>query len=69
MDKDNNLTQVTGDNLAYIEKEFEQTPGPFSLHEITEKLAFQKTASQRVQYVVKYDPNSTYEIGDQVYTE
>lgn len=69
MDKDNNLTQVTEDNLAYIEKEFEQTPGPFSLHEITEKLAFQKTASQRVQDVVKYDPNSKYEIGDQVYKE
>jgi hypothetical protein len=69
MDKDNNLTQVIEDNLSYIEKEFEQTPRPFSLSEITEKLAFQKTASQRVQDVLKYNPNWKYEIGDQIYKE
>jgi len=69
MDKENNLTQITEDNLVFIEKEFEQAPRPFSLHEITEKLAFQKTADQRVQDVVKYDPNAKYEVGDQIYKE
>jgi len=69
MDQENNLTQITEDNLAYIEKEFAETLRPFSLPEITEKLAFQKTANQRVQDVVKYDPNSKYEIGDQIYKE
>jgi hypothetical protein len=69
MDKENNLTQVTEDNLAFIEKEFEQTLRPFALSEITQKLAFQKTANQRVQDVLKYDPNWKYEIGDQIYKE
>jgi hypothetical protein len=69
MDQENNLTQITEDNLAYIEKEFAETLRPFSLPEITEKLAFQKTANQRVQDVVKYDPSSKYEIGDQIYKE
>ncbi len=69
MDKDNNLTQVTEDNLAYVEKEFEQSSRPFALSEITQKLAFQKTANQRVQDVLKYDPNWKYEIDDQIYKE
>jgi hypothetical protein len=69
MDKENNLTQITEDNLVFIEKEFEQAPRPLTLHEITEKLAFQKTANQRVQDVLKYDPNAKYEVGDQIYKE
>jgi len=69
MDNDNNLTQVTEDNLAYVEKEFEQTSRPLTLSEIAQKLAFQKTASQRVQEVLKYDANWKYEIGDQIYRE
>lgn len=69
MDKENNLIQITEDNLVFIEKEFAETPRPFSLPEITEKLAFQKTANQRVQEVVKYDSNWKYEIGDQIYRE
>jgi len=69
MDKENNLTQVTEENLAFIEKEFEQTLRPFSLSEITQRLAFQKTANQRVQDVLKYDSGWKYEIGDQIYKE
>jgi len=69
MDKDNALTQVTEDNLAFVEKEFEAAPHPVALHEISQKLAFQKTASQRVQEVVKYDPDCKYEVGDQIYRE
>jgi hypothetical protein len=69
MDKENNLTQITVDNLVFIEKEFDQAPRPFTLHEITEKLAFQKTANQRVQDVLKYDSNAKYEVGDQICKE
>ena len=69
MDKDDALTQVTEDNLAFVEKEFEAAPHPTALREINQKLAFQKTASQRIQEVVKYDPNCKYEVGDQIYKE
>jgi len=69
MNNDNNLTQVTAENLAYVEKELEQTSRPLTLSEIAQKLAFQKTANQRVQAVLKYDPNWKYEIGDQIYRE
>jgi hypothetical protein len=69
MSKENNPTQVTEENLEFVEKELETTPKPLSLHEINEKLAFHKTASQRVQDVLKYDSNCRYEVGDQVYKD
>jgi hypothetical protein len=69
MDKENNLTQVSADNLSFVEREFEQTPRPLSLKEISEKLAFHKTASQRVADVLKYDPNCKYQVGDLIYKE
>jgi hypothetical protein len=69
MDKNDALTQVTEDNLAFVEKEFEASPHPIALHEISQRLAFQKTASQRVQQVVKYDSNCKYKVGDQIYRE
>jgi hypothetical protein len=69
MSKENNPTQVTEENLEFIEKEFERTPKPLALPEINEKLAFHKTASQRVQDVLKYDPGCKYEVGDQVYKD
>ena len=69
MDKENNLTQVSADNIAFVEREFEKVPRPFSLKEINEKLAFYKTASQRVADVLKYDPNCKYQVGDLIYKE
>ena len=69
MDKENNLTQVSPDNITFVEREFEQTPRPLSLKEINEKLAFHKTASQRVADVLKYDPNCKYQVGDLIYKE
>jgi hypothetical protein len=69
MDKENNLTQVTADNLAFVEKDLGSTPRPLALREITEKLAFHKTASQRVSDVFKYDPNCQYQVGDLIYKE
>jgi hypothetical protein len=69
MDKENNLTQVSADNLAFVEQEFEKALRPLSLKEIGEKLAFDKTASQRVADVLKYDPNCRYQVGDLIYKE
>jgi len=69
MDKENNLTQVSADNIAFVERELEQTPRPLSLKEIVEKLAFHKTASQRVAEVLKYDPNCKYRVGDLIYKD
>jgi hypothetical protein len=69
MDKENNLTQVSADNLAFVEKETGLTSRPLSIREITEKLAFHKTASQRVSDVFKYDPNCKYQVGDFIYKE
>ncbi len=69
MAKEDSLTRVTGDNLAFLEKEFEQTLRPYSLKELTEKLAFHKTAGQRVQDVLKYDPGCKYEVGELIYRE
>jgi len=69
MDKENNLTQVSADNLLFVEREFEKIPRPLPLKEISEKLAFDKTASQRVADVLKYDPACKYQVGDLVYKE
>ena len=69
MDKENNLTQVSADNLAFAEQEFEKALRPLPLKEISEKLAFDKTASQRVADVLKYDPNCRYQVGDLIYKE
>jgi hypothetical protein len=69
MDKENNLIQVSADNLAFVEQEFEQISRPLSLKEVSEKLAFHKTASQRVADVLKYDPNCKYQVGDQIYKD
>jgi hypothetical protein len=69
MDKENNLTQVGPDNLLFVEREFEQTLRPQTLKQISEKLAFHKTASQRVAAVLKYDPQCKYQVGDLIFKE
>ena len=69
MSNENNPTQVTEENLEFLEKEFGQTPKPLSLHELNEKLAFHKTASQRIQDVLMYDQSCKYEVGDQVFKD
>jgi hypothetical protein len=69
MDKDNSLVQVTPEDIAFIEQELAKTRKPFTLRELTEKLAFLKTANQRMQDVKIYDPNCVYEVGDSLYKE
>lgn len=69
MDKDNTLVQMTPDDIASIEQDLRKASRPFSLRELTEKLAFRKTANQRTQDVKIYDPNCVYQIGDSIYKE
>jgi hypothetical protein len=66
MDKDNALVQVTPDDIAFVEQELAKSRKPFLLRELVEKLAFLKTAAQRVQDVKIYDPNCVYEVGDSI---
>jgi len=69
MEKDNTLVQVTSDDTAFIELELAKTRKPASVREVTERLAFRKTASQRTQEVKIYDPSCVYQVGNSIYKE
>ena len=69
MDNDNALIQVTPDDIAFLEQDLVKTPKPAPVRELAEKLAFRKTAGQRVQEVKLYDPACAYQIGDSIYKE
>ncbi len=69
MDTDLKLTQVTEEDVRYLERELAQSPKPLHLGQMTEKLAFQKTASQRNQDIKLYDPACAYQVGDAIYKE
>jgi hypothetical protein len=69
METDLKLTQVTDEDVLYLEQDLGQSPKPSHLRQLTEKLAFQKTASQRNQDVKRYDPAVVYEVGDAIYKE
>jgi len=62
-------TEVQDSDLLFLEKELEREKKPFSIAELTERLAFLKTADQREQAVLKYDPACRYEVGDLIYKE
>jgi len=59
-----NLTTVSDEDLALVERELERSPAPRSTHDLAGKLAFEKTAAERTQDVKKYDPDARYEVGD-----
>ncbi len=70
MEKDTQkLTAITAEDMAVIEQELLRTNRPLSTPELAEKLAFAKTASQRIQPVKVYDPYARYEVGDFIYKE
>ncbi|MDD8026578.1 MAG: hypothetical protein PHI34_08680 [Acidobacteriota bacterium] len=69
MDKDNTLVLVTPDDITFLEGELGKTRRPFSLQEMTQTLAFRKTAGQRSEVVKIYDPASSYDVGDSIYLE
>ncbi len=62
-------TLIKEEDLLFLEKMLEREKKPFSLAEMAERLAFQKTAGQREQPVLKYDPACRYEVGDLIYKE
>lgn len=64
-----NLTTVSDADLALVERELERTPQPRSTHDLSGKLAFEKTATERTQDVKKYDPYARYEVGDFIQKE
>ncbi len=59
-----NLTTASAEDIVLVERELERTPHPRSTRALTEKLAFEKTATERTQDVKKYDPYARYEVGD-----
>ncbi len=69
MTNENRTTKINDEDMVFVEKELLQVPRPLPLHEIAQKLAFQKTAGQRAQEVKVYDPNGVYEVGDSIYKE
>jgi len=69
MEKDNTLVQVNPDDIAFVEQELAKTRKPASMRELSGRLAFRKTASQRIQEVKIYDPNCSYQVGDSIYKE
>lgn len=70
MEKENlKITAITPEDMAVIEQELIRTNRPLSTAELAEKLAFEKTASQRNQPVKIYDPYARYEVGDYIYKE
>lgn len=58
------LIEVSDGDLALVERELERAPQPQSTHDLTGRLAFAKTATERTQDVKKYDPDTRYEVGD-----
>ena len=69
MDKANENTEITASDLKFIEVSLKQNVQPFTLDELTKKLAYQKTSSQLSHEVKIYDPNGKYEIGDLICKE
>ncbi|OGD14705.1 MAG: hypothetical protein A2W20_08390 [Candidatus Aminicenantes bacterium RBG_16_66_30] len=63
-DEPTNLTTVSADDLAFIERELGRTPHPQPTRDLAGKLAFEKTATERTQDVKKYDSYARYEVGD-----
>jgi hypothetical protein len=63
-DEPTNLTAVSDADLILVERELGRGPQPRTTHDLTAKLAFEKTAAERTQDVKKYDPYAVYEVGD-----
>ena len=69
MDKENEQTQITEEDLSFLEEELLQNNKAFTLEQLTESVAFKKTSSQLKQEVKKYDPGCVYEKGDLILKE
>jgi hypothetical protein len=69
MDKENEQTKITEDDLSFLEEELLQINKALTLEQLTQKVAFKKTSSQLKQEVKKYDPICIYEAEDLILKE
>ncbi len=69
MDKNNENTIVTAEDLTFLQEELGKQPSVVSLHDLATKLAYRKNASQLNEEVKVYDPKCKYQVGDLIYKE
>ena len=69
MDKDNENTIVTAEDLVFLKEQLAKDTAVVTLHDLAMKLAYRKNASQLSQEVKVYDPNCVYQLGDLIYKE
>lgn len=67
MEKENENTTITKDDLQFIKGIFGKNKTPVSHQELATRLAFEKNSSQMNQEVKIYDSRCRYEIGDLIY--
>ncbi|MFQ6069372.1 MAG: hypothetical protein ACE5LC_02480 [Candidatus Aminicenantales bacterium] len=70
MDKERKkFTSLNEEDISFLEEELRKSSRPLILGELTEKLAYMKTAHQLDQEVKKYNPYCSYEVGDSICKE
>lgn len=69
MEKANDNTTITKDDLVFIKEELSQITSALTKTELATKLAYKKNASQLNQEVKAYDPECKYEVGDLICKE
>lgn len=69
MEKENENTKITDNDLSFIESVFLEANRPLTIQELAKKIAYKKNASQLNQEVKKYDPACKYEVIDLIYKE
>jgi hypothetical protein len=65
--EDKNKLKITQEDLLFLENLLKKEKIPLSLEELTLKLAFHKTISERTKPIKIYNPYSDYEVGDLIY--
>jgi hypothetical protein len=69
MEKQNDITKITDEDLLYVKTELDENKKPEVLHVLSKKLAYKKNATQLSQEVKIYDPQCEFKIGDLIYKE
>jgi len=62
-----NKLEISQDDLTFLENLLKKERIPFTLEELTLKLAFHKTEAERSKPIKIYNPYSDYEVGDLIY--
>lgn len=69
MEKQNDITKITAEDLLYVKNELDENKKPEALHVLSKKLAYKKNATQLSHEVKIYNPQCEFKIGDQIYKE